>query len=82
MNKHDKMNTLWHSEFIKEYSERCDSCFRSQSFANDAQILDKLNRIKLALPGDTSGLNGRVAPIPEGGADADRFHISKPSSSR
>lgn len=62
--------------------ERCDSCFRSQSFANDAQILDKLNRIKLGLPGDTSGLNGRVATIPEGVGGADRFHVSKPNSSR
>lgn len=56
--------------------------FRSQSFANDAQILDKLNRIKLGLPADTSGLNGRVATIPEGAGDTDRFHIPKPISSR
>ncbi|XP_023718394.1 DENN domain-containing protein Crag isoform X4 [Cryptotermes secundus] len=55
---------------------------RSESFANDAQILDKLNQIKLHLPGDASGMNGRVAPIPEGRGDADKFRVTKPSSSR
>ncbi|XP_069704600.1 DENN domain-containing protein Crag [Periplaneta americana] len=61
-------------------------CFRllirSESFANDAQILDKLNRIKLGLPGDSSGLNGRVVPIPEGESDFDKGNVTKPSSSR
>ncbi|PSN49786.1 hypothetical protein C0J52_01385 [Blattella germanica] len=54
---------------------------RSESFANDAQILDKLNRIKLGLP-DSSGLNGRVAPIPEGSGDSEKVYATKPSSSR
>jgi hypothetical protein len=62
--------------------DRSNSCCRSESFANDAQILDKLNRIKLGLPSDAGGLNGRVAPIPEGGGDADRLHVTKPTSSR
>jgi hypothetical protein len=68
--------------FNKELAERFDSCFRSESFANDAQILDKLNQIKLRLPGGASGLNGRVAPSPEGRGDADKFRVTKPSSSR
>jgi hypothetical protein len=62
--------------------DRCNLCCRSESFANDAQILDKLNRNKLGLPNDGGGLNGRVAPIPEGGGNADRPHETKPSSSR
>jgi hypothetical protein len=60
----------------------CNSWRRSESFANDAQILDKLHRIKLGLPSDAGGLNGRVASIPEGGGDADKPYVMKPSSSR
>ena len=55
--------------------------FRSESFANDAQILDKLNKIKLGLP-DSSGLNGRVVPIAESRGEFDKVHASKPTSSR
>jgi hypothetical protein len=62
--------------------DRYNLCCRSESFANDAQILDKLNRIKLGLPSDAGGLNGRVAPIPEGGGDAEKLHLTKPNSSR
>jgi hypothetical protein len=76
-----RSNTCGGDEFNMEY-DRCNLCCRSESFANDAQILDKLNRIKLGLPNDAGSLNGRVAPIPEGRGDSDKLHVTKPSTNR
>nr|CAD7392907.1 unnamed protein product [Timema cristinae] len=48
-------------------SENWKQLMRSESFANDARILDNLNRLKLGLQKEGKLTNGRVAPILERG---------------
>nr|CAD7398697.1 unnamed protein product [Timema poppensis] len=64
-------------------SENWKQLMRSESFANDARILDNLNRLKLGLQKEGKLTNGRVAPILERGDGYARVpHVQRGSSSR
>nr|CAD7263014.1 unnamed protein product [Timema shepardi] len=64
-------------------SENWKQLMRSESFANDARILDNLNRLKLGLQKEGKLTNGRVAPILERGDGYTRVpHVQRGSSSR
>ncbi|CAG2057265.1 unnamed protein product, partial [Timema podura] len=64
-------------------SENWKQLMRSESFANDARILDNLNRLKLGLHKEGKLTNGRVAPILERGDGYTRVpHVQRGSSSR